>query len=114
MTKNYEMMLAIKPLLPDDARKAMHKEMLDLIKEMGGEVLDVDVWGKRYLAFNIDGHNEGYYIVYSYKLPAEKISEMKRLFGLKQDILRFMIVEEKHPERIGKSLKKKEMDVEQS
>lgn len=114
MLKNYEMMLAIKPLLPDDVRKTMHKEMLDMVKEMGGEVLDVDVWGKRYLAYNIKGHNEGYYIVYSFKLPSEKVIEVKRLFGLKQEILRYVIVEEKHPETIGKALKKKEMEVELS
>lgn len=112
MLKNYELMLAVKPLLPDDVRKTMHKETLDLVKDMGGEVLDVDVWGKRYLAYNIKGHNEGYYIVYSFKLPSEKVIEMKRLFGLKQEILRFVIVEEDHPELIGKSLKKKEINEE--
>ncbi|HAM96488.1 TPA: hypothetical protein DCP76_01665, partial [Patescibacteria group bacterium] len=41
----YEMAVALKPLLPDDVRKAIHKEFVDLVKSKGGEVLDVDVWG---------------------------------------------------------------------
>lgn len=105
-------MIALKPLLPDDVRKTMHKEMFDLVSDFGGEVVDTDVWGKRYLAFNIKGHNEAYYIVYSFKLPTDKVAELKRLYGLKQEVLRFSIVEVDHPELIGKAIKKKEMNSE--
>ena len=51
--KNYEMIVALKPLLPDDVRKEIHKEFVDLVSKDGGEVLDVDVWGKRYLSYKI-------------------------------------------------------------
>lgn len=112
MVNYYEMMIALKPLLPDDVRKAMHKEMLDLITSLGGDVVDTDVWGKRYLTFNIKGHNEAYYIVYSFKLPSDKVAELKRVYGLKQEVLRFSIIHVEHPELIGKSIKKKEIDVE--
>ncbi len=109
--KNYEMMVALKPLLPDDVRKSMHKEFMDMIEKEGGEVLDVDVWGKRYLAYKIAGHNEGYYIVYDFKAYPEHINEMKRVLQLKQEILRFMIVEIDHPEEIGTRIKKKEIEI---
>ena len=110
MIQYYEMMIALKPLLPDDVRKAMHKDMLDLIASLGGEVVDTDVWGKRYLTFDIKGHNEAYYIVYSFKLPSEKVAELRRLYGLKQEVLRFSVVAVDHPELIGKSIKKKEIE----
>lgn len=112
MIQYYEMMIALKPLLPDDVRKAMHKDMLDQIVSFGGEVVDTDVWGKRYLTFDIKGHNEAYYIVYSFKLPSDKVAELRRMYGLKQEVLRFSIVQVEHPELIGKSIKKKEMDAE--
>ena len=107
----YELMIALKPLLPDDLRKAIHKELVDMMSKDGGEVLDVDVWGKRYLAYKIQGHNEGYYIVYDFKQLPSNINEMKRLLQLKQEILRFMIVEVKDTEKIGKGIKKKEIEV---
>ena len=109
--KNYEMIMALKPLLPDDLRKEMHKEFTDLIKKSGGELLDVDVWGKRYLAYKINGHNEGYYIVYDFKVLPSSIKEIKRLMQLKQEILRFMVVEMEDISKIGKNIKKKELEI---
>ncbi|KKR06324.1 MAG: 30S ribosomal protein S6 [candidate division WS6 bacterium GW2011_GWF2_39_15] len=110
--KNYEMMVALKPLLPDDVRKALHKEMSDYVKASNGVVTDVDVWGKRYLAYNIKGHDEGYYIVYNFQMSADAVAELKRKLGLKNEILRFMISEVEHPELVGKGIKKKELEVE--
>ncbi len=106
----YELMVALKPLLPDDVRKSLHKDIVDQVENNGGKVLDVDVWGKRYLAYDIKGHNEGYYVVYSFKVATSEIAEMKRKLGLRTEILRFMIVELDHPELIGKGIKKKEVD----
>ncbi len=106
--RNYEMMVVLKPLLPDDLRKNIHQEFVTMI-EKEGEVLDVDVWGKRYLAYKIEGHNEGYYIVYNFKFSPFGINEMKRVLQLRQEVLRFMIVEVDHPEQIGTKIKKKEI-----
>jgi small subunit ribosomal protein S6 len=110
--RNYEMMIVMKPLLPDDVRKAIHKDLSNSIKEFGGDLVDVDVWGKRYLAYDIAGHNEGYYIVYNFKLAPAHISDMKRMLGQKQEVLRQMIIEVRHPELIGKGIKKKEIEAE--
>lgn len=110
--KDYEMMICLKPLLPDDVRKAIHKEILSMVKESDGDVVDVDVWGKRYLAYDIKGHNEGYYIVYNYKCDPAQLAEFKRKLSLKSEILRLMVVEVKHTELIGKGIKKKTIDVE--
>ena len=109
--KNYEMIVALKPLLPDDLRKEIHKEFVDMVKNGGGELLDVDVWGKRYLSYKIKGHNEGYYIVYDFKIYPDAVSEIKRQMQLKQEILRFMIVEIEDTSKIGKTIKKKELEI---
>ncbi|HRY22196.1 MAG TPA: 30S ribosomal protein S6 [Candidatus Dojkabacteria bacterium] len=109
--KNYEMMVALKPLLPDDLRKELHKEFVDMVQDDGGEVLDVDVWGKRYLAYKINGHNEGYYIIYNFKVSPGKIAEIKRQMQLKQEILRFMVVEIENVDKIGTGIKKKELEI---
>ena len=109
--KTYELMVALKPLLPDDLRKSIHKEFMELMSKDGGEVLDVDVWGKRYLSYKIEGHNEGYYIVYNFKHTPKNINEMKMLLQLKQEILRFMIIEVDNPALVGKGIKKKEIEV---
>lgn len=109
--KDYEMMVALKPLLPDDLRKELHKEFIDMVEKDKGEILDVDVWGKRYLAYEIDGHNEGYYMIYDFKAIPENVAEMRRQLELKQEILRFMIIEIEDVSTIGKSIKKKELNI---
>ena len=109
--KNYEMMVVLKPLLPDDVRKEVHKNFVDLLKKLGGEVVDVDVWGKRYLAYDIKGHNEAYYMVYSFTEYPENIIEIKRQFKLKAEVLRFLIIEMDDTSKIGKGIKKKELEI---
>ena len=109
--KTYELMIALKPLLPDDLRKSVHKEFVAMMSKDGGELLDVDVWGKRYLAYKIQGHNEGYYIVYNFRNIPSNINEMKRLLQLRQELLRFMIIEVDNTDKIGKGIKKKEIEV---
>jgi small subunit ribosomal protein S6 len=109
--KDYEMMVTLKPLLPDDLRKDLHKEFVDMVEKDGGEVLDVDVWGKRYLSYEIEGHNEGYYIIYDFRNFPDKMAEMRRQLELKQEILRFMIVEIEDASTIGRSIKKKELKI---
>lgn len=111
-SEKYEIMVALKPLLPDDIRKSIHKEIVDLVKGQKGEVEDVDVWGKRYLAYEIQGHNEGYYILYQASLPSASIVEIKRQLGLKQEILRFMVIKVNDPGELKKVLKKKDIELD--
>jgi small subunit ribosomal protein S6 len=103
----YELIIALKPLLPDEVRKEIHKEFVELVESKDGEILDVDVWGKRYLAYEIKGQEEAYYIVYNYEIAPEHIAEIKRILQLKDEILRHMIVEVEYPEEIGTRIKKK-------
>ncbi len=107
----YEMMVVLKSLLPDDVRKAVHKSMVDLCKDLGGEVEDVDVWGKRYLTYKIKSHDEGYYIVYTLTLPKDKIAEFRRRMDLKQEILRYLLVKVEENDLERNKIKKKDMEV---
>ncbi|MBD3329729.1 30S ribosomal protein S6 [Candidatus Dojkabacteria bacterium] len=108
----YEIMVMYKPLLPDDVRKGVHKDILALMEEVGGEVEDVDVWGKRYLAYKIKGHNEGYYIVYQVDIPSDSVSEVNRKLRLKQEILRYVVTKITDKAEIGKKLKKKNFSID--
>lgn len=108
----YELMAIMKPLLPDDVRKAIHKNIVKMITDMGGSVKDVDVWGKRYLAYKIKGHAEGYYILYSFELPSLKVEELKRQLSLKPEIIRSMVIKLDKSAEIGKNLKKKQIELD--
>lgn len=108
---DYEMMVIFKPLLPDDVRKASHNTIIEKAKELGGEVIDADVWGKRYLAYPIKKHDEGYYIVYQISLPPAKLGEFQTVVGRVTEVLRYMVTRVDDPELTKKKLNKKVIDI---
>ncbi len=110
-TDLYEMMIVLKPLLPDDARKEVHKAITDLCTKLGGNIEDTDIWGKRYLAYKIQNHQEGYYILYILHLPSEGMKEFKRQMDLQQEIIRYLLVKVDQDEVQKKGIKKKEMEL---
>lgn len=107
----YEIMIIFKPLLPDDVRKGSHKAIVDLVKKLGGVVVNADVWGKRYLAYPIKSHDEGYYIVYELKLPSVSIEDINAGIGKIAEVLRFMVTRIENPEEMGKKLNKKVIEI---
>jgi small subunit ribosomal protein S6 len=64
----------------------------DAIKKEGGEVVNVDNWGLKNLAYRIKKNRKGYYVVLNIAAPANAIFEYERLARLNEDIIRFMTV----------------------
>ena len=107
----YEMMVIFKPLLPDDVRKGSHKAIISLVKKHKGEVVAADVWGKRYLAYPIISHDEGYYIVYDLNLPPSAVVDVRVEIGRIAEVLRFLISKIDVPEESRVRLNKKVIDI---
>lgn len=110
-TFGYEVMVIFKPLLPDEVRKEAHKTIIDLAKKLGGEMVAADVWGKRYLAYPIKTHDEGYYIVYEVKLPRESVEEFGVNISRIPEILRYLVTRIDDPAKVRKKLNKKVIDI---
>jgi small subunit ribosomal protein S6 len=64
----------------------------DAIKKEGGEVVNVDNWGLKSLAYRIKKNRKGYYVVLNISAPANAIFEYERLARLNEDIIRFMTI----------------------
>jgi small subunit ribosomal protein S6 len=94
MTKDYELMVILKPLLPEDIKSGIDKRLKGLISKLEGKLTATDVWGKRHLAYQIESHEEGYYIIYKIELSTDKLDELNSELKLFNDILRFLIVRE--------------------
>jgi small subunit ribosomal protein S6 len=60
--------------------------------ENGGQVTAVDHWGRRQLAYSIDDHENGYYVVSHFSTEAGRLPEFERLLKLDEDLLRYLIV----------------------
>ena len=90
--KQYETMYIIKSTLDDAARAALVEQMHGIITEHGGTIDNVDDWGMRDFAYEINHMTKGYYVVLTYTVGVEGLNEFTRLMGINGDIVRLMTI----------------------
>lgn len=89
MENIYELMFIIDPDLDDEARRNLIERVG---KEIKGEVMDVEEWEKRKLAYKINRKEEGYYVVILFRATGDTLGELDRFLKLQEGILRHIIV----------------------
>ena len=90
--KAYELMLMLTPTLDDEAREAALEKVESLITSLEGTVDNVDAWGKRKLAFEIEDQTEGDYVVVDFHATPDSIAEIDRVLRITDSVVRFMLV----------------------
>ena len=90
--KQYETMYIIKSTLDDAARAALAEQMHGIITEHGGTIDNVDDWGMKEFAYEIDYMSKGYYVVLTYTVGVEGLNEFQRLMGINGDIVRLLTI----------------------
>jgi small subunit ribosomal protein S6 len=84
----YEAMYIVRPTTEEAARKALIQEMSGLF----AQVSEVKEWGMRDLAYEIEKHKRGYYVVMQSDATPAEVAEFERISRIREDIIRFMIV----------------------
>ena len=93
MMNRYEMIYIIDTGLEEAARKELVEKVSALIEKNGGEIEKVDeTWGKRRLAYAIDYKTEGWYVLVTFKAPAELPRELERNLQINESVLRYLVV----------------------
>ncbi len=86
----YEGMYVISATLSDDARHKALDKILAGIKNRSGEIKKVHEQGRKRLAYEIDGHREGYYYLIYFTAPTAAIGELWQEYHLNEDLIRFI------------------------
>ena len=89
---SYEALYIIKPDVEDEARAALIAKFNEIITADGGEVENVDEWGKRKLAYAINYISEGYYVLVNFKAKSELPAELERNFKINDNVMRYMVI----------------------
>lgn len=92
MMRNYEAMYIVRPGYEEEKYAAVVEKFNAIIAANGGEVVKVDLWGKRRLAYEIEKVREGYYVLVTFKAEADLPAELERNFRITDDIMRYMVV----------------------
>jgi len=86
----YEALYILKPNMEDEKRAEAIEKFKSII-ESDGEILNVDEWGNRRLAYEIDKVKEGYYVLVDFKAAPELPAELERNFRISDAVMRFMV-----------------------
>ena len=91
--RRYEVVFVLAPTLADDEFDQQIDTYVEAAKEAGAEIVDVDKWGKRRLAFPVQKHNEGFYTVLTLDEPSgTAVAELERRFKVNDAVIRFLSV----------------------
>ncbi|HLV00950.1 MAG TPA: 30S ribosomal protein S6 [Acidobacteriota bacterium] len=101
--RRYEVVFVLAPSLTEEEVEQMIETFTSVAKEKGAEIIEIDRWGKRRLAFPVKKHNEGYYMVLTLEESSgEAVFELERRFKVIDSVIRFLSV------RIDQDLKRAE------
>ena len=90
----YELAVVVSAKLEDDARAEVIGKVKDLIARFGGNVTDVDEWGKKRLAYEIQKMKEGYYYFIHFDAEATVPGEIEQRMRIMDNVLRYLCVKQ--------------------
>ena len=87
----YEVLYIIVPELDEEATRASIEKFKGIVESNGAEVVAIDEWGKRRLAYPIYYKTEGTYVLMSFNSAPEFPKELERNMKNDEQILRYMV-----------------------
>lgn len=88
--KKYELFTIIKPNLDNEEADKVIVRVEEIIKSLGGNVVNCDKMGRKKLSYEIQGFVDGFMVNQVVEVPGNKISELKRQLKLNESIIRTM------------------------
>lgn len=88
----YEVMYIAAPETADDHIVKLNDAISELVKKEGGNVVKIDDWGRREMAYPINKKREGYYVVFEIEGSGQEIAELERRMRVNDVIMRYMTV----------------------
>ncbi|WP_010539525.1 30S ribosomal protein S6 [Dietzia alimentaria] len=90
--RQYEVMVILDPSLDERTVAPSLDTFLNVIRQEGGSVDKVDVWGKRRFAYEINKQAEGIYAVVQIKSDPDAVKELDRQLGLNESVIRTKVL----------------------
>ncbi len=89
--RKYELMCIIQPELDETALNGVLDKVKGWISEAGGNVDKAEVWGRRRMAYIINKHREGQYVLINMSMEPAATTELERHLRYQESILRHML-----------------------
>ncbi len=88
----YELAVVVNAKIEDEERAAVIEKVKDYVARFGGTVTDVDEWGKKRLAYEIQKMREGYYYFVHFESDTTVPGEMEKRLRIMDNVIRYLCV----------------------
>jgi small subunit ribosomal protein S6 len=91
-TRQYELIYITPPETTEDALAELHQQILGIVERFGGTIERTEPWGRRRLAYEIERHREGIYVLEVINGPGALTAELDRRLRVFDNVIRHLIV----------------------
>ena len=88
----YETMAVINPDLDEEQTESKIEKITDTIEENAGEVVNVDKWGVKELAYEVEDFASAYYVVVNFNGENETLDRLNWAYNIDDDVLRTLVL----------------------
>ena len=88
----YELAVVVSAKIEDDERAQVIEKVKALVERFGGQISDVDEWGKKRLAYEIQKMREGFYYFIQFDAEADCPAELEKRVRILDNVIRFLCV----------------------
>jgi len=96
---NFEAVVLLNPEIPTNVRSSCLDNLVNLVNEKSGKIINNEDWGLRDLSYKIDHFNKAFYNYYQIEIEGDKIESIKKALNQNENFIRHLFVKvEKHQE----------------
>ena len=88
----YELALVVNAKIEDEAREAVVEKAKSYVARYGGTITEVEEWGKKRLAYEVQKMREGFYYFIQFEADATCPAEVERHVRIMDNVLRYLVV----------------------
>lgn len=88
----YENIVILNASLSDEDLEAATGKIQDLITKAGGEMLKVDIWGRKKLAYEVKKHKKGFYILFVFRAAPSLIKKIEGYYKVFDPVIKYMVI----------------------
>ena len=91
-TNVYESAVMINAALDDEQIQALISRIKETITNNGGEIREIEDWGRKRLAYVVKKSKVGYYAIFRFNAPSSLIAKLERFYILDEQFLRYLTI----------------------
>ena len=107
MRRDYELGFILNPEVSEEQTSAILERLEKIVKNYDGQVVKVNQWGRRRLAYPIEHHRDGYYVFIDMILTPETVLELDRTLKVSEEVMRHL-VKRRDPKAVQKEREERE------